>query len=435
MAPFFVFLQDMPSSRHIHAKTFDKQALPFILLHALNFDYMTSDKITVIAATDKLATFCHSAKTAPYITLDTEFLRERTYFPKLALIQAATPETAVIIDPLSEELDLSPFWELMQVPEPIKVFHAMGQDMEIFLKLSGALPQNLFDTQIAAMFCGYGMQASYASLVRSLCKANLSKAKQFSNWIKRPLSDAQLTYALADVTYLRDVYQKLGKQLEKRGRTSWFEEEMEKLCDPALYSPSPDTVWQKVRSKNADAKTLSILKELGSWREHYAMKVDRPRGKIIRDDALLQIAHDRPKDNAALAGIRGVPDKIVNKEAQAIFAAIEAGLNADNKPFQAYRQKPPLNKTQRQHLQFLKFLLEVKAEAFDLAPQIIASASELEDFISGDDSVSFLIKHWKFDAFGADAKAVIHGELQINWHHKNGLSVSTSGNKTITDRA
>ena len=251
-----------------------------------------------ITTTEALAEFCTAAKTQPFVTIDTEFLREKTYWSKLCLIQMALPGAdgeAVLIDPIvGEHMSLGPLYDLFAHKTTVKVFHAARQDLEIFFVEGGAFPDPLFDTQVAAMVCGYGEQVGYETLVKKIAKENIDKSSRFTDWSRRPLSDSQEAYALADVTHLRDVYLSLAAQLEKNKRKQWVEEELSVLTDPATYTVTPDAAWKRVKTRTTSGRFLALVKELARFREHYAQSNNVPRSRVIKDDALLELASTRP---------------------------------------------------------------------------------------------------------------------------------------------
>ena len=251
--------------------------------------------MNIITKTDELTSFCHRLLGNDYITVDTEFIRETTYWPKLCLIQVASPSESQAIDALSETLDLRPLLELMRDERIVKIFHAARQDLEIFYLLMGTVPKPIFDTQIAAMVCGFGDSVSYESLVSQLEQTNLDKGSRYTDWARRPLSRRQLDYALADVIYLIPIYVKLIKQLEASGRASWLTEEMAVLQNPLTYEPNPYEIYQKIKSRNADRKTMAILRELACWREKKAKFLNVPRNRVIKNEVLLELAHQAPK--------------------------------------------------------------------------------------------------------------------------------------------
>ncbi len=281
--------------------------------------------MTPITTQKELAAFCKSVAQEEFLTVDTEFIREKTYFPRLCLIQIAGSEKAAIIDPLAKDIDLAPVFELLQNPKIVKVFHAARQDIEIFYLLSKKIPAPIFDTQVAAAVCGFGESAGYESLVNQIVGKEIDKSSRFTDWSARPLSEKQLAYALSDVTHLRVIYEKLKKKIEDTGRTTWIAEEHVYLSDPALYDANPDEAWKRLRVGNLKPKHLAVLRELARWREHEAIKHDVPRGRIVKDDVLVELALSAPRKEADLSRIRSIGN-ISQSRMAAIFACVEAAL-------------------------------------------------------------------------------------------------------------
>src|SRR5271154_5592276 len=272
------------------------------LAHAPGYTYL----MTPITTTAALAAFCEQLQGQPFVAVDTEFMRETTYWPRLCLIQAATPTAEAVIDPLASDIDLSPFLALMADRGIEKVFHAARQDVEIFSNL-GAIPQPLFDTQIAGMAAGFGEQVAYDALVRQMLRIDLDKSSRFTDWARRPLSDAQLTYALADVTHLARLYPMLRQRLEESGRLAWGEEEMQAITDPALYDVEPENAWRRLRPRRHSAKYLAVFRAVAAWRERTAQTRDQPRGRILKDEAIDELAAQAPTDADAMNRLRSVP--------------------------------------------------------------------------------------------------------------------------------
>ncbi len=260
-----------------------------------------------ITTTEALAAFCDRARGHPYVTVDTEFLRERSYYSKLCLVQMAVPgdadEDAVLIDPLAKGISLQPLYDLMADTSVVKVFHAARQDLEIFFIDGNVIPRPLFDTQVAAMVCGYGEQVGYETLVRKIARASLDKTSRFTDWSRRPLTDAQKTYALADVTHLRDIYEALSAELDQTGRRAWVEEELSTLLDPETYVTRPDEAWLRVKTRTNSGRFLALVRELARFRESYAQERNIPRSRVFKDDALLEIASTKPQSEADLAPV------------------------------------------------------------------------------------------------------------------------------------
>src|SRR5712692_10644635 len=267
--------------------------------------------MTLIDTTDALAAFCHRQAQARYITVDTEFIRDKTYFPQLCLIQVAGPDGAAALDPLAPGMDLAPLFELMAASTVLKVFHAARQDIEIFVNMAGAVPAPLFDTQVAAMVCGFGDSVSYETLAGKLAGARIDKSSRFTDWANRPLTERQVEYALADVTHLRRAYEKLRANLERSGRGPWLDEEMEMLTDPAIYRLEPEEAWRRFKPRSGNRRFLAVLRELAAWRESAAQQRDLPRSRIVRDESILEIAAHAPSTVAELSRSRGLGKGLV----------------------------------------------------------------------------------------------------------------------------
>ncbi|WP_234855818.1 ribonuclease D [Paracoccus everestensis] len=377
--------------------------------------------MTTITRTEDLARFCEIAKTAPYVTVDTEFLRERTYWSKLCLIQlalppASTPGTpggeAVLVDPLAEGLSLEPLYDLFRHTGTVKVFHAARQDLEIFFHDAGLFPQPLFDTQVAAMVCGFGEQAGYETLVRRIARANLDKSSRFTDWSRRPLSDAQAAYALADVTHLRVIYEFLSAELRKNGRESWLAEEIAVLEDPETYITRPEEAWQKIRTRTNSPRFLAILRELARFRETYAQERDIPRTRVLKDDAMIEVASTKPLTEADLGRSRLLLREARKGDiANGILAAVKAGIESKDLP-QPKADEPgkPGNAALSD---LLRVLLKAKADASGVAPKLIASSSELDAIAQGDRDLPAL-KGWRAEVFGQDALRLAAGEIALS---------------------
>jgi ribonuclease D len=371
-----------------------------------------------ITTTEALAEFCTAAKTQPFVTIDTEFLREKTYWSKLCLIQMALPGVdgeAVLIDPIvGEQMSLGPLYDLFAHKTTIKVFHAARQDLEIFFVEGGAFPDPLFDTQVAAMVCGYGEQVGYETLVKKIAKENIDKSSRFTDWSRRPLSDSQEAYALADVTHLRDVYLSLAAQLEKNKRKQWVEEELSVLTDPATYTVTPDAAWKRVKTRTTSGRFLALVKELARFREHYAQSNNVPRSRVMKDDALLELASTRPLNHDDLGRSRLLLREARRGDiAEGILAAVKSGLEmrADDMP------KPDLS---HENLQvnpaladLLRVLLKAKSDSLGVAPKLIANASELDAIAAGERDLSSLMG-WRAEAFGDDAMRLCRGEIALS---------------------
>lgn len=378
----------------------------------------TDRKMRTITTTEDLAAFCEAAKSQPYVTIDTEFLRERTYWSKLCLIQMALPGKtgdAVLVDPIDGEgMSLEPLYDLFRHKATVKVFHAARQDLEIFFVEGNVFPEPLFDTQVAAMVCGFGEQVGYETLVKKIAKQNLDKTSRFTDWSRRPLSTAQQEYALADVTHLRVIYEWLAAQLEKNGRTKWVEEELSILTDPATYTVHPDEAWLRVKTRTTSGRFLAIVKELARFREEYAQRHNVPRSRVMKDDALLELASTRPTTMEELGRSRLLLREGRKPEiADGILAAIRSGMEmrADDLP------KPDLSRDQMQVnpalADLLRVLLKAKSEQLGVASKLIASAADLDAIAAGEREVEAL-KGWRSEAFGDDALRLCRGEIALS---------------------
>jgi ribonuclease D len=369
----------------------------------------------LITTTDALAAACTRLAAHPFVTVDTEFLRETTYYPKLCLIQMAGPDPAdaFLIDPLAEGISLEPFMALMADPNVVKVFHSARQDLEIIWNLGQLVPTPLFDTQIAAMVCGYGDSVSYEQLVNDLAKARVDKSSRFTDWSRRPLTDAQLTYALSDVTHLVSVYEALMAQLQKNGRLAWLSEEMSVLTSPETYQADPDNAWRRLSGRLRKSKEVAVLMEVAAWREREAQTRDVPRGRILKDDALIDVAVSAPRSTEALSRLRSIPNGFERSRTGAdILEAVERGLTRDPATV-------PMPERSRGRgaagavVELLKVLLKAVAEQEGVAPKIIATVEELEAIAESDTADVPSLHGWRRSLFGEKALALKNGQLGL----------------------
>jgi ribonuclease D len=371
--------------------------------------------MTVITDTEALARFCERQRDASFLAVDTEFMRERTYWPILCLVQVAGPDEAVAIDALSPGIDLEPLLDLMADQSTLKVFHAARQDVEIFFHLSGAVPTPLFDTQIAAMVCGFGDAASYERLVAKLARASLDKSSRFTDWSHRPLTERQISYALADVVHLRTVYERLQQQLASNGRAGWFAEEMAELSKPETYRNDPGEAWRRFRLRGrADPRFFAVLCELAAWRETAARQRNLPRGRIMRDEAVLEIAAHAPKTIEALARTRSLGKGVAEgKLGDAILEAVGRGLaktRSIKPPNLPSAEAPPgLGPL----IELLRVLLKQRCEDHQVAQKLLASAEDLEAIAADDHAPVKALSGWRREIFGKDAIALKHGRLGL----------------------
>ncbi|MGI3902320.1 MAG: ribonuclease D [Janthinobacterium lividum] len=371
--------------------------------------------MTLITTTEELAAVCRRLARHPFVTVDTEFLRETTFWPKLCVLQLASDEEAVVVDALAPDIDLIPFLDLMADTNVVKVFHAARQDLEIIWKMSGRLPEPLFDTQVAAMVCGFGDQVSYSELAQTLCRVSIDKSSRFTDWARRPLSTAQVTYALADVTHLRDIYKTLVKQLAESKRTGWLGDEMKTLLSPTTYEQHPDQAWERFRSKLRKPRDLAVMMDLAAWRESEAQSRDVPRSRILKDDAMIEVATAAPRSAEALADLRAVPrgmDK--SRLGPDMIAAVERGLARDPKTL------PRIDRDRRGSgggngatVELLKVLLRQVADANGVAAKLIANVEDLEAIAASDEADVPALDGWRRTMFGAKALDLKNGRLAL----------------------
>ena len=371
-----------------------------------------------ITTTDALAAFCAEAVGEPYVTVDTEFLRERTYYSKLCLVQLALPgrgnDRAVLLDPLADGIDLSPLFELMRNPGVVKVFHAARQDVEIFWIDGGVIPQPLFDTQIASMVCGFGEQVGYETLVKKIARASLDKTSRFTDWSQRPLTEAQMRYALADVTHLRVIYEYLAAELEKNGRAHWLAEEMEVLTSSETYITRPEEAWQRIKTRGQSGKFMALVRELARFREEYAQSRNVPRARVYKDDALLELASTKPDSIEALSRSRLLLREARRGEiAEGILAAVRTALASPPEGW------PEPQNGGNGHMQvnpaladLLRVLLKARSEESGVAQKLIANSAELDAIAAGQRDVAAL-RGWRAELFGNDALRLCRGELAL----------------------
>jgi ribonuclease D len=368
----------------------------------------------VITKTADLEALCREMAQAPFVAVDTEFMRETTYWPKLCLIQAAAPGVEAVIDPLAEGLDLAPFMALMANRNVLKIFHAARQDLEIFLKLGGALPHPVFDTQIAAMACGYGDTVAYDALVQQVLKRRLDKSSRFTDWSRRPLSESQLVYALADVTHLRDMYPKMHAKLEAEDRLSWLDEEHANLLDPEIYDTTPENAWNRLKLRKTTADYVLGLQVAAAWRERQAQQRDVPRGRIVKDEALYEIAEHRPKTASDFDRMRAVPRGFGNsRAAQDLIQALDKAFSDPNRPVYKHERLPPLPSGLGPTVELLKVLLRFEAERHQVAPRLIASSGDVEAIAASDTADVAALSGWRRKVFGERALALKHGKLAL----------------------
>jgi ribonuclease D len=371
----------------------------------------------LLTTTRDLADACDRLARHPYITVDTEFLRETTYYPLLCVAQMASADEAVVVDALAEGLDLKPFYELMADERVLKVFHAARQDIEIVWHEAGLIPHPIFDTQVAAMVLGYGDSISYDQLVQRITGDALDKSHRFTDWSRRPLSPAQVKYAISDVTHLRDVFNALDADLHKRGRADWVGEEMEVLTSPDTYRVEPELAWQRLKTRARKPKELAVLMEVAAWREREAQTRDVPRGRVLKDDVVGEIAQQAPTTVERLAGLRSLPRGFERSRwGQDILAAVERGLARDPKSLPKFeRQRGSGNGAAT--VELLKVLLRMTSERHAVAAKVIATIDELEQIANDDEADVPALHGWRRELFGEKALALKHGKLALAVEH------------------
>ena len=370
-----------------------------------------------LTTTKELADFCSDAAGHPYITVDTEFLRERTYYSKLCLIQIAYPgegdENAVLVDPLSAEISLEPLYDLFRNEAVIKVFHAARQDLEIFFIDAGVIPKPLFDTQVAAMVCGFGDQVGYETLVRKVAKQSLDKSSRFTDWSRRPLTDAQKTYALADVTHLRVIYEKLAAKLAKNKRSHWVEEELQTLSNPETYITRPEEAWKRVKTRTNSARMLAIVRALAEFREAHAQSSNIPRNRVFKDDALIELASTKPQSFDDLQRSRLLLREARKGDiAKGILAAVACALALQPEHLPKVDKKEDAPDSNPALSEMLRVLLKAKTEHLGVAAKLIASASDLDAMAAGEWNLDML-RGWRAEVFGDEAKRLCQGEIGL----------------------
>jgi ribonuclease D len=366
-----------------------------------------------ITTTSELAAVCSRMAAHPFVTVDTEFLRETTYYPLLCVAQMASAEEAVVIDTLAPGIDLSPFYALMADEKVMKVFHAARQDIEIVWHAAKLIPHPIFDTQVAAMVLGYGDSISYDQLVQRITGDNLDKSHRFTDWTRRPLSDAQLSYAISDVTHLRDVYSALVEDLQRRGRADWVEDEMGVLTSPDTYRMEPENAWQRLKTRVRKPKELAVLIEVAAWREREAQSRDVPRSRVLKDEVIADIAVQAPTTTEKLKHLRSLPKGFERSRwGEAIVTAVARGLARDMKalPLQP-RTQPAANGAAV--VELLKVLLRMISERHHVAAKVIATVDDLERIAADDNAKVPALAGWRLELFGEKALSLKHGKLAL----------------------
>ncbi len=368
----------------------------------------------IVTASDDLTSACRRLSTSEFIAVDTEFMREQTFWPQLCLVQLASPEEALIVDPMARDIDLSAFWELMANERVTKVFHAARQDIEIVFAKTGLVPRPVFDTQIAAMVCGFGESISYVNLVKKVTGVDLDKSSRFTDWSRRPLSEKQLTYALADVTHLRDVYLHLKAEIEAADRSGWLNEEMGVLTDHKTYESHPEQAWQRLKLRVKNRKSLAVLMELAAWRERLAQSQDVPRARILRDEALYDIANQAPTSADQMSELRTLSEGFSRSQrARDIVEAVKRGLDRDLKTVPAVARGQQLSAESMALVDLLRVLLKASAARHRVAPRLIAGSDDLERIALEEEPDIPVLKGWRRRLFGEDALRLKRGEIAL----------------------
>lgn len=368
----------------------------------------------LITETEALAALCARLRTETFVTVDTEFMRERTYWPELCLVQLASDTEVALVDALAPGLDLAPLGELLADPAVTKVFHAARQDVEIFLLKFDAVPTPLFDTQVAAMVAGYGDQVSYDGLCRSLAGTQIDKAHRFSDWSARPLSAAQMAYAAADVTHLRKIYTALDAKLRREGRLAWVAEEMAALAEPSTYRLDPESAWERLRPRTGNRRFLGVLKAVAAWREREAQRINIPRQRLVKDETLLEIAATTPETVADLSRARGISEGFAKgRSGTGLLAAVKAGKELPDEDL----PEAPKDRTgptpSPALVALLKVLLAAKSEEHHVAPRLLASSEDLDRLAAGDAVEVPALHGWRREVFGEAALALKGGRLAL----------------------
>lgn len=379
----------------------------------------------IIKTTNNLQALTDRLCQHDFVTVDTEFMRESTYWPDLCLIQIASEVEEAIIDPLANDIDLAPLFKLMTDESTIKVFHAARQDVEIFHKLSGEIPTPLFDTQVAAMVCGYGEQVSYSQLVKKITDKELDKSSRFTDWAKRPLSDKQLHYAIGDVTHLRSIYRKLKSMLEKSGRAAWLEEEMQTLTSVETYVTEPEHAWKRMKMRVKSRKALGILMELAEWRENLAQRANIPRGRVMKDDALYDIANQAPQTIKDLGQLRAVSEGFARSDkGKEVVEAVKRGKAKDIESIPHLKKGNQLDAQAVAVCELLRVLLKAVAAENGVAPKMIATASDLEKLAQSDKADIPALHGWRYELFGEPALKIKRGELLLTVKNQRVQTIS-----------
>lgn len=395
----------------------------------------TAPHMRIVTTSNDLTSACQRLSTSDFVTVDTEFMREQTFWPQLCLIQLATPDEALIVDPMAPGLDLSPFWALMANESVVKVFHAARQDIEIVYARAGLVPHPVFDTQVAAMVCGFGESVSYVNLVKSVTGVDLDKSSRFTDWSRRPLSAGQLEYALGDVTHLRDVYRHLKADIEAANRLAWLNEEMSVLTDFKTYESHPEQAWQRLKLRVKNRKALAVLMELAAWRERLAQSQDVPRSRILRDEALYDIANQAPTTAEQMSQLRTLSEGFSRSaRAREIVEAVKKGLERDPKTVPAINRGQQLSADSTALIELLRVLLKASAARHRVAPRLIAGSEDLERIAVEAEPDIPALKGWRRRLFGEDALRLKRGEIALTLSGGEVVSIATVKTEAVGSR-
>lgn len=368
----------------------------------------------LITSTPELATVCSELASHPFVAVDTEFIREQTFWPRLCLIQMAAPGVEALVDPLAPGVDLAPFYELMAAERVTKVFHAARQDVEIVWNQARIIPTPLFDTQVAAMVCGFGESVSYVNLVKQVLGRDIDKTSRFTDWARRPLTQNQLSYALGDVTHLRDLYPTIKSELENTGRTNWLDEEMADLIDPATYAADPEHAWRRMKLRVKNRKSMAVLMEIAAWRERAAQAQDVPRNRVLRDEALYDIVNHAPTTTEKLSELRTLSEGFSRSaRAREIIETVQKGLARDPRTVPPLRAGTPLPAEKVALVDLLRVLLKSCSARNRVAPRLIADGDDLERLAVEEHPDVPAMRGWRYDLFGAQVEQLKRGELAL----------------------
>ena len=374
----------------------------------------------LITTQEDLETAVAALKKSDFVTVDTEFIRETTFWPEPCLIQMASPGVTALVDPLSPEIDLKPFFALMADEAITKVFHAARQDIEIIFHLGGLIPHPVFDTQVAAMVCGFGDSVSYDQLVHKVNGEHIDKSSRFTDWRHRPLSEKQLSYALADVTHLVDVYRHLKAELEREGRAHWLNEEMEILTSRETYDPHPEDAWKRLKMRLRKPIELAVLQTVAAWREREARERNVPRGRVLKDDAIYEIAQQQPHDAAALARLRTTPKGWERSStATALMQAVNVALGIPKEELPKLPKAPQSQEGSSAASELLKVLLRLVAEKEGVAAKVLASGDDIDRLASEGENADVPALHgWRREVFGEVALRLVRGEIGLKFEKR-----------------